>query len=907
MTAIVVKTFAGLKPIIKPRLLGDTESQVAQNVRLISGSLEPMRASTTLKSTTLAAPKTIFRYGNSATETNYWLEFTNDTDVMRSPIPDDQWDRLYWADGVSAPRYAPNSLILSGAPYPGASYLLGVPAPSTAPVFSSFSTIPVYTTVAREYVMTFYNSTSTKESAPTSVFPVQGVDGQKVAFTGLTTDNRGDTGVTKKRIYRKVSGTFRRVAELDLATTTFDDTATDASLAAAATLPTGLGSTPGTPTKAPTVTAGTASSTAAGVSREYVYTIKNIYDGSATETFAGNYYNESGPSAAATISADTTQTVTLTLNPAMYNGFSGTHFRVYRKDPGASSYQFVTEVPVSQTTVTDSIGKTVLGSPLEYDAPSVDKPTTTPTLSVGSSSAVSAVKRIYMLTYADASGNEGGKGPVSSVVSVVDGQTTVTISHSETVPAGVTKKRLYRQTVTVTNGLISSNDVNWKFVSESSASATSATDTAADSTLTTGLSSTLQGLPPTPAGAAPSANATIPAKEVPESRTYVYTYVTAYGEEGPPSDASAVIDLDPTQAATITLAGPPGGNYNITLKRIYRSSTVGSRAQFQFVAEIPVATTSYEDSIDQAELGEVLPTDNWIAPPAGLKGLRMMANGAAVGFVGRTIYFSEPNLPHAWPHHYTIDHDIVGIGVFGQTVAVMTNAFPFLLQGADPAAMTPTKIEVAQACVSKRSIIETGDGVVYASPDGLVSLGAGLNVITQGLISADQWQAYVPSSMECHVYNRRIHCFYNTGSVRGTLIFDMTGQGAAMTTSNIAANAAVNAAYFDPRSDTLYLAQSGNIVRMDKGSALTATWRSKLYRLPSQQNLGVGQVRAAAYPVTLRIYGDGVLKHTQTVTSDDHFTLPGGFRALDWEFEIDTTSEVSEVVLATSASELRAV
>lgn len=897
MVAIVVKAFSGLKPIVKPRLLGDTESQVARNVRLISGSLEPMRSSTLLKSTTLAAPKTIYRYGSSDVETNYWLEFANDTDVMRSPIPNDQYDRLYWTDGINAPRYSSNSKIVAGAPYPGSFYQLGIPAPSTKPTNNAFSTVTAYTLVTREYVMTFV--AGAKESAPTAVYSVQGVDGQKVAFTNLTTDNRGEANVTKKRIYRKVSGTFRRLAEIDLAATTYDDSATDASLATAATLPVGFGTMPTSPTKAPTVTAGSISTTGAAIARQYVYTVKGI------SRTVGDYttdYVESAASPAVTVVVDTTQTVNI-LN--LVNSNNGSHFRIYRKDAGATQYQLVAEIPVSQTSVSDPVGVTVLGSVLSPDGPSTTAPAAAPSVTNGGSTAVGTVKRIYMLTFADSAGVESAKGPVSSVVEVLDGKTTVSISHNESTPAGVAKKRLYRQTVTVSNGLIVASDANWKLVSESSANATSATDTIAESVLTTGLPATLQGLPPSPSGT-PSSNATVPAKQVPESRTYVYTYVSSFGEEGPPSDASDVVEIDGTQPFTIGLAGPPSGNYSITLKRIYRSSTVGSRAQFQFVAEIPVATATYVDSVDQASLGEVLMTEDWVAPPATLSGLRMLANGAAVGFVGRTIYLSEPNLPHAWPHKYTIDDDIVGIAVFGQSVAVLTRSFPYLLQGADPAAMTPTKLELPQACVSKRSIVETGDGVVYASPDGLVSIGNGASIITRQIMSREQWQAYGPSSMSIYAFNGRLHCFYTSISGRGELIFDLTGQGAVFTTSNISTNTAVSAGYFDPRSDVLYLAQSGGIYRMDQGFNLTATWRSKLFRLPWQQNFGVGQVRAATYPVTLRVYADGALKWTQTVTGNDHFSLPAGFRGLDWEFEIDTTSEVSEVILATTASELKA-
>lgn len=894
MTAIVVKQFGGLKPIVSSKLLAANEAQTAQNARLVSGALLPMKATTTLQALASVTPATIYRYGTSATETNYWLEFGQDTDVMRSPIANDSYDRLYWTNGANKPRYAPNNLILSGAPYPGASYELGIPAPTTKPSMTSYSAVPVYTTVTREYVMTFYNPTSNKESAPTFALPVQCVDGFKVAFTGLTTNNLGDTGITKKRLYRKVSGTFRRFAELDLATTVYDDSATDAALAAATTLPTGFGSMPVSPKVAPTVSAPTATATSAGTSRQYVYTIKGVL-------YNGEYYAESFPSAVSTVTADSTQTVTIS---GLTNSNGGTHFRIYRKDSNATQYQLVAEVPVSQTSVTDPIATTVLGSVLDYDGPSATAPGAAPSGSVGSSAATSVVKRIYMVTYADATGNESAKSPASSVIDVVDGQTTVTISHSETVPGGVTKKRLYRQTVTISSGLVVSTDANWKLVSEGSASSTSATDVAADSTLTTYLAVGLRDLPPTPSGTA-TANATIPAKEVPETRTYVYTYVSAYGEEGPPSPASDVADIDPTETVTISMAAAPSGSYNITLKRIYRSSTVGSQAQFQFVAEIPVATTSYADSVAQASLGEVLPSEDWVGPPAGLKGLRLMANGASVGFLGKTLYFSEPNLPHAWPHEYPIDFDIIGIATYGQFVAVLTTSFPYLFQGIDPAAMSSSKLPLAQACVSKRSIVETGNGVIYASPDGLVELGTTNDIVTKGLFNRDQWQAYVPSSIDSYVYNGRIHCLYNTGSVRGTLVFDFTGQGAVLTTNNVNTTTAVTAGFYDASTDKLYFAQGGNIVRFDHGSATAYTWKSKVFRLSSPENLGFAQIVAESYPVTFKLYCEGALKLTKTVNNNNQFRLPSGFRAYDWEFQLEGTAEVAEVVIASSTTEMK--
>jgi hypothetical protein len=392
--------------------------------------------------------------------------------------------------------------------------------------------------------------------------------------------------------------------------------------------------------------------------------------------------------------------------------------------------------------------------------------------------------------------------------------------------------------------------------------------------------------------------------------TAVYTYVSAYGEEGPPSTAAATVTLDPASNITVgSMSTAPVGNYNIATKRIYLSSTVGNQAQFQFWKEIPVATTSTSGSYDQTALGEILPSTLWVAPPAALQGLKLMGNQAMIGFKDNTAYLSEPNLPHAWPHQYPIDYKIVGIGVFGQSAVLLTNGFPYLLYGADPQAMSTQKMAFPWACLSKRSIVDTGDGVIYASSEGLVMISSGgMDIVTKSLFKAEQWRDYNPSTMFAVLHNSRYHCFYTKADgTRGLLIFDFSGQGASLVSSDINTATAVTAAYSDPRSGTLYLAQGTNLVRHDRGSALTYTWRSKKFRAPFAMNFGYAQVIAAAYPVTLKVYADGALKSTKTVSSQEITTLPSGFRALDWELEVSGTSDITQLNMATSVEEIRQV
>lgn len=392
-----------------------------------------------------------------------------------------------------------------------------------------------------------------------------------------------------------------------------------------------------------------------------------------------------------------------------------------------------------------------------------------------------------------------------------------------------------------------------------------------------------------------------------EKRIYAYTYVSAYGEEGPPSVDSPIVTVDPDQPVTMQGMEPPSGAFNIATIRIYRSSTVGSSAAYQFVDEIPVSQTSYTDNKLQGELGEVMMSQEWEAPPATLRGLKMMASGSLIGFSGNNVHLSEPNMPHAWPHRFTIDLPIVGIGVFRQSAVILTTGVPYVMTGVDPAAMTPERMEVPQACLSKRSIVDAGDGVIYASPDGLVSIGsAGISVLTLKLMTAKQWMEYNPASMIGVLHDSRYHAFYTKlDGTRGELIFDFSGQGAVMTESSISSDAPVTAAYADTRSDTLYVAKGSNILRFNDGEAMTGVWRSRIFRSATPVNMSVAAVDASSYPVTLRVYADDQLRFTKTVSSSVAFTLPSGYRASNWQFEIETQSDVNRLRVATSMSELK--
>ena len=385
-----------------------------------------------------------------------------------------------------------------------------------------------------------------------------------------------------------------------------------------------------------------------------------------------------------------------------------------------------------------------------------------------------------------------------------------------------------------------------------------------------------------------------------ETRVYVYTYVSGWGEEGVPS---APTKVTVSQGGTVQLANmstAPAGSYNITAKRIYRAQqTASGAAALLFVAEIPVAQTTYNDTIAAADLGDELSTADYDMPPATMAGMTVMPNGMAVAFDGYDILFCEPFKPYAWPGKYrlTADYPIVGLGVFGSTVVVMTTGNPYLITGTDPATMSMDKMSLPQACVSKRSIVNVDDGVMYASPDGLVYVGAGgARLVTESKYDREKWQALGPSTISAYWHDGRYIAFY-TG---GAFIFEPAAEGDLVFFDD-----AATAGYVDRINDALYLCSAGVIRKFNAGVDKTYTWRSKKFQYTGRTPPAFAMVDATGYPLTLKLFWDGALKHTQTVASERPFALPGGSRPREVEIELSGTAIVRYAGLADAFEEFR--
>lgn len=264
-----------------------------------------------------------------------------------------------------------------------------------------------------------------------------------------------------------------------------------------------------------------------------------------------------------------------------------------------------------------------------------------------------------------------------------------------------------------------------------------------------------------------------------EARSYVYTYITEYGEESPPSPATVVTGWS-NGTWTIDLFTPPpdqmGVTRDIKFLRVYRTITAlaGTTTYFQVTGsdgtDLPVTTAEYVDIItdDIVVLNNQLQSQLWSPPPEGLQGLVVMPNGFLAGWKNNEIWFSEQYRPHAWPPSYvlTTEYPIVGLGVTGNSVVAATDAAPYIATGVSPGTMTGTKIQNSEPCHSRKSILGNTDGVYYASRNGLILVtqyGAVSN-ITETWVTREKWQKLTPQSNLVAVFLVSQYYAWETGS-----------------------------------------------------------------------------------------------------------------------------------------------
>lgn len=235
------------------------------------------------------------------------------------------------------------------------------------------------------------------------------------------------------------------------------------------------------------------------------------------------------------------------------------------------------------------------------------------------------------------------------------------------------------------------------------------------------------------------------------TRTYVYTLVNEFGEEGPPSPPSTEVTIGPNDIVRVSVGTPPvAEKYGIVAKRLYRSSTGDSGTVYRLVTEVPYEQIEIADQLREDELKEILPSEDWYRPPDDLTGIVQLSGGMLCGwrseepsdtsnriegqdpnkldelgsdYVGPGILcVTEPYKAHAWPIQYRLrfDYPIVGVLPLDMGFVVFTKETAFFVAGTHPEQFQVRTCPSAPRCIGRKSIVSTGPVGYYASAMGPV-------------------------------------------------------------------------------------------------------------------------------------------------------------------------------------------
>jgi hypothetical protein len=375
--------------------------------------------------------------------------------------------------------------------------------------------------------------------------------------------------------------------------------------------------------------------------------------------------------------------------------------------------------------------------------------------------------------------------------------------------------------------------------------------------------------------------------------------------------------------------------------RLYRTLTAETAgAQFYFVVDLPIGTTSYVDTVPDTTVvnNNTLDTASWAPPIDGLDGLISMPGGMLVAFTAETVHFCEPNHPHSWPAGYdqSLIYPIVSLAIWQQSLIVLTTGFPSTGSGTTPAQFVFAQIQTPEPCIARGSVVTDLAGVYYASPNGLVALNYyGAQNQTLSNLTREIWQKRFQAQ---HIIACRHRAQYL--AINGTgmgFVIDYTEERLGI--CSLSPFLDVTSVWNDVYDGNAYMMANNNVYKWDSMNtpALPYRWRSREFFFQAPVSLGAVQISldpvvedVAPEPMAMpfsseprsillppginalfRLYIVGqerALVHEQWLQQENSiFRLPSGFKAFNWQFEIVSRVPVHSVEIASTMRELKGV
>ena len=341
---------------------------------------------------------------------------------------------------------------------------------------------------------------------------------------------------------------------------------------------------------------------------------------------------------------------------------------------------------------------------------------------------------------------------------------------------------------------------------------------------------------------------------------------------------------------------------------------------------------AFTDDFDPLNLSDILTSDEYDAPPNDLQGLIAAQNNILAGFVGNKLYLSEPALPHAWPIAYavTFEYDIVGLAPVNGSILVMTEGYPYLVAGSDPASgLSIQRVDALYPCLNRKGIVSMNYGVVYPTHDGMAvfSPAGGPNIITRANFNNDTWNIELdPTTIVGEFYGDAYLASHSSGGFAFEPDKNIGGQYVDL-------DFVYTASWYDPIEGRLFCVtgEDGDIYEWDNLNqpALTQEWKSKVIKTTDMINLGAARIIAdydlttakweevselwedytapwaTVNNITFRLWVDKQLVMETVVGDKDMFRLPTGYRSDTFEVGVEGDIRVRAIHLGETPLSLK--
>lgn len=434
-----------------------------------------------------------------------------------------------------------------------------------------------------------------------------------------------------------------------------------------------------------------------------------------------------------------------------------------------------------------------------------------------------------------------------------------------------------------------------------------------------------------------------------ETIAYVAVAVNIWGEE---SANVSPVQVNKTDGGAIVLTATLDADADqvpIAGVNFYRTYASNQSSDYILINTSPVTTPGsgtfvFTDATISPPTTTILKSSGWDEPPVGLENLTYVGNGFFAASLGKDLLFSEPYHPHAWPYRMTLPHNVAGIVQIENGILVTTASQPYLVMGAHPAELTQQLLPVDQAGVSGESITRIGSAAVYVSNDGLVDTFGGQPSVqsSQGLFTRQDWRSIYRKSflkMVLASHDGRVVGIVPPDIDVDSFLLDLDENGSfcALEVGDAYTGATV------PVADALYLGfengiaefapsdlgdrrldnfvdVNGGILALNAGGALLSiatveknvvpidplamVWHSGEFLYPRPVAFGAAMIDCSGN-VTVEVFGDLDLIHTQVCTTTTFFRLPPVSAKERWSVRLSGTATVRQVALGSSFMELR--